>query len=235
MEKLQLIQTDDGSSSLLNLALQETYHSRHGAIQESTHVFIKNGLQFFTEKNQGVVAVFEVGFGTGLNALLALRFSEENNVRIDYTSIEAFPIDWDVARHLNYPSQLGGMSTGNHFRQLHQADWNKKVNVTGNFSLHKVKDVVQDFKFISNQFDVIFFDAFAPAKQPEMWTLPMLEKIIGGLKTGGIFVTYCAKGQVKRDLKLSGMTVESLPGPPGKREMVRANKIGSAETRPNLL
>jgi tRNA U34 5-methylaminomethyl-2-thiouridine-forming methyltransferase MnmC len=138
--------------------------------------------------------------------------------------VEAFPIDWDVARQLNYPALLHGPSTENHFQQLHQTDWNKKNNITEGFSIYKAKSSVQDFEFIPGQFDVIFFDAFAPAKQPEMWALPVLEKIVTAMKSGGIFVTYCAKGQLKRDLKSLGMVVESLPGPPGKREMVRATK-----------
>ena len=225
MENIQLIQTNDGSSSLLNVALNETYHSTHGAIQESTHVFIKNGLQFFVEKNRAAsVSVFEVGLGTGLNALLAILFSEGNDIHVDYTSIEVFPIDWGTASQLNYPKQLNGEETQNYFQQFHQTEWNKKIKITEGFSLLKVKSSIQDFDFSSNKFDIIFFDAFAPNKQPEMWTLPVLEKIVRAIKSSGLFVTYCAKGQVKRDLKSLGMVVESLAGPPGKREMVRAIK-----------
>lgn len=225
MENIKLIQTSDGSSSLLNIALNETYHSTHGALQESVHVFIKNGLQYFVEKKHpSSVSVFEVGFGTGLNALLTLLFSEENKVQVDYTSIETFPIDWETASHLNYPVQLNGQKTQNYFQQLHQTEWNKKIKITEGFSLQKVKNTIQDFESFPNQFDVIFFDAFAPAKQPEMWTLPILEKIVLATKSNGVFVTYCAKGQFKRDLKSLGMHVESLTGPPGKREMVRATK-----------
>jgi tRNA U34 5-methylaminomethyl-2-thiouridine-forming methyltransferase MnmC len=223
VENIQLIQTADGSSSLLNVALNETYHSTHGAIQESAHVFIKNGLQFFVEKkHNSSVSVFEVGFGTGLNALLALLFSKEKNIQVDYTSIEAFPIDWETARQLNYPAQLNGVE--NHFAQLHEVEWNKKIKITDSFSLLKVKTNIQNFDSLVNQFDVIFFDAFAPAKQPEMWELPVLEKVTRSLKSNGVFVTYCAQGQLKRNLKSLGLVVESLPGPPGKREMVRAMK-----------
>jgi tRNA U34 5-methylaminomethyl-2-thiouridine-forming methyltransferase MnmC len=224
VENIQLIQTSDGSSSLLNVALNETYHSTHGAIQESAHVFIKNGLQFFIEKNHSnSVSIFEVGFGTGLNALLALLFSQENKVQINYTSIEAFPVDWETASQLNYPDQLK-RDTQNYFQQLHQAEWEKKTKITETFSLFKVKTSIQNFELSPNQFDIIFFDAFAPTKQPEMWTLQVLEKIVLATKSGGVFVTYCAKGQLKRDLKSLGMVVESLTGPPGKREMVRAIK-----------
>ena len=225
MENIQLIQTNDGSSSLLNTTLNETYHSTHGAIQESTHVFINNGLQYFVEKNHPAsVSVFEVGFGTGLNALLALLFSEENKIKVDYTSIEAFPIDWEIASQLNYPEQLKRNDTQNYFQQLHQVEWSKRIKVSEKFSLLKVKTPIQGFEFLQAQFDVIFFDAFAPTKQPEMWALPVLERIVHAIKPGGVFVTYCAKGQVKRDLKSLGMFVESLAGPPGKREMVRAIK-----------
>lgn len=227
MENIQLIQTDDGSSSLFNTALQETYHSRHGAVQESVHVFIKNGLHVFSGQHQGPVSVFEVGFGTGLNALLALLWAEENKIHLDYTSVEAFPITWEVAGRLNYPQVLGGRTTQTNFEQLHQAEWGRKVNVTEHFSLFKIKSSVLDSEFGFGQFDVIFFDAFAPAKQPEMWALPVLRKIVNGMKVEGVFVTYCAKGQVKRDLKSLGATVESLPGPPGKREMIRAKKSAS--------
>ena len=225
MENIQLIQTGDGSSSLLNVTLNETYHSTHGAVQESVHVFIKNGLQYFIEKNHPAsVSVFEVGFGTGLNALLTLLFAEENKIQIDYTSIEVFPIDWRIASQLNYPVLLGGEGTKNYFQQLHQAEWDKKIKINDSFSLLKVKTSILDFESSYNQFDVIFFDAFAPAKQPEMWSLQVLERIVRAMKPDGVFVTYCAKGQVKRDLKSLGMLVESLPGPPGKREMVRATK-----------
>jgi len=224
-DELRIITTSDGSSSLLNTTLNETYHSTHGAIQESSHVFIKNGLQYFIEKNNPAsVSVFEVGFGTGLNALLAFVLSEKNNTQIEYTSIEAFPVDWELASHLNYPVQLGGNELPTYFQLLHQTEWNIKIEITACFSLQKVKTTIQDFDFPAHQFDVVFFDAFAPAKQPEMWTLPVLEKICSAMKSKGVFVTYCAKGQLKRDLRSLGMLMETLPGPPGKREMVRALK-----------
>jgi tRNA U34 5-methylaminomethyl-2-thiouridine-forming methyltransferase MnmC len=224
VENIQLIKTDDGSSSLLNLALQETYHSRHGAIQESTHVFIKNGLQFFTKKNHVPVSVFEVGFGTGLNALLSLMFSEQNKINVEYTSLEPFPIEWEIARLLNYSGQLTN-NLDQYFAPLHQSPWSDKVKISEYFWLRKEKIALQDFNLLHDQFEVIFFDAFAPSKQPEMWALPIMKKIVDALKTGGLMVTYCAKGQLKRDLKSLGMKVESLPGPPGKREMIRAMKL----------
>ena len=170
------------------------------------------------------VRIFEVGFGTGLNALLTLLFSAENNIQVDYTSIEAFPIDSKIASQLNYSSLLSANQTGDYFKLLHEIGWGKKIKVINSFSLQKIRTTIQDFDFQANQFDVIFFDAFAPAKQPEMWELTILEKVIRGLKQNGIFITYCAQGQLKRNLKSLGLSVESLPGPPGKREMVRASK-----------
>jgi tRNA U34 5-methylaminomethyl-2-thiouridine-forming methyltransferase MnmC len=225
VDNIQLIKTGDGSSSLLNVALNETYHSTHGAIQESNHVFIKNGLQFFVEKNQpSSVSIFEVGFGTGLNALLSLLFSSQTKIKIDYTSVEAFPIDSETASQLNYSSILPGDQTKSYFKQLHEIEWDSKIKVIDNFSLLKRKISIQDLAFGASELDIVFFDAFAPAKQPEMWELPILEKVIKSLKPNGLFVTYCAQGQLKRNLKSLGLVVESLPGPPGKREMVRAIK-----------
>jgi len=225
VKNIQLIQTADGSPSLLNIELNETYHSTHGAIQESAHVFIKNGAQFFVEKhNPNTISVFEVGFGTGLNALLSLQYSEESKVIVDYTTLEAFPVEWEVARLLNYSSHLKGESKNDYFSLLHQSKWSENVRISESFSLLKIKTTLQEFKFHPNQFDVIFFDAFAPSKQPEMWERSPLEKVVYSMKSGSVFVTYCAKGQLKRDLKSLGMVVESLPGPPGKREMVRATK-----------
>ncbi len=225
LENLKLISTGDGSSSLLHVSLNETYHSTHGSIQESNHVFIKNGLQFFVEKSKAnSVSIFEVGLGTGLNALLSSKFSEEKKIAIRYCSVEAFPIDWQTASQLNYVSLLKDENLASYFQQVHQSDWDKEITLSEHFSLHKINSDLLTLQLKPNQFDIIFFDAFAPSKQPEMWSLPILEKISVAMKAGSIFVTYCAKGQLKRNLKSLGLMVESLPGPPGKREMVRAIK-----------
>ena len=220
---LNLIKTSDGSNSLLNTELNETYHSTNGALQESNHVFIKNGLQFFVEKNKASsVSIFEVGFGTGLNALLALKFSLENRVKINYVSIEAFPIEWELLSQLNYADLISFENEKTNFEKIHQCDWDKKIEINEFFSLTKIKETVQSIELTPENFDVIFFDAFAPSKQPEMWEKSVLQKIVWTMKVESVFVTYCAKGQLKRDLKSLGMMIESPPGPPGKREMVRA-------------
>jgi len=229
MSDLQVIDTADGSSSLLHTALNEPYHSTHGAVQESAHVFIKSGLQFFQLRTQAQsVSIFEVGFGNGLNALLALIFAEQNQVHVNYTTIEARPLDWPLLAQLNYPHLLEDGSWGPSFHQLHHSQWEESVAITQHFSLKKIQGSLLDSTIGLRAYDLIFFDAFAPAKQPEMWTYPVLKKIATAMKPGGMLVTYCAKGQVKRDLKALNLTVESIPGPPGKREMVRARKAQPA-------
>jgi tRNA U34 5-methylaminomethyl-2-thiouridine-forming methyltransferase MnmC len=191
---------------LLNTELDETYHSIHGAVQESMHVFIKNGLDLIDKEP---INVFEVGFGTGLNALLTALSGK----KVNYTSIEAFPLPEEVYTQLNYePVEL--------LLQLHR----QQQLTTSNFQLTKIYTTLQSFDLADLTFDIIYYDAFAPSKQPEMWEFPMIEKVCSALTTGGIFVTYCAKGQLKRDLRSLGMEVETLPGPPGKKEMVRGVK-----------
>lgn len=216
----ELIITKDGSHSLLNEALNETYHSTHGAIQESKYVFIAKGLEHYHGAHPNTaVKIFEVGFGTGLNALLALQFSIEKNIPVDYITLEAFPLEPAIWSRLNYPDALGLKDV---FVQLHEAPWEKISQLSPTFRLKKEKTTLQEKPIVAGSYDVVFFDAFAPGKQPEMWTLDVLSKVVAGLTPGGIFVTYCAKGQLKRDLKGLGLIVETLPGPPGKKEMVRA-------------
>ena len=216
---LEIITTGDGSHSLLNHELNETYHSVHGALRESLHVFIKHGLSFFHDKYAGKdIAVFEVGFGTGLNALLTAEEAAAKGFTVHYTSIEAYPLEEAVWRNLNYAPEPVQQEW---FARLHQAAWGEPVEALPRFYLNKLKTTLQTVALAPASFDIIYFDAFAPSKQPEMWTLPMLEKVVNALKSGGVFVTYCAKGQLKRDLKSLGLVVETLEGPPGKKEMVR--------------
>lgn len=219
MSTIKIIATNDGSSSLYNEELDETYHSRHGAVQESVYVFIEQGLHFlFNRHKPDSVSILEIGFGTGLNALLTLHEAIQIDAHINYTSLETFPIQESVWAKLNYPDphQL--------FEQIHQAQWERWSDITSKFQLKKINNEVQREALPQGEYDLVYFDAFAPNKQPEMWELPVLTKIIGAMKSGAVFVTYCAKGQLKRDLKSLGFIVESLPGPPGKREMVRAIK-----------
>lgn len=221
-DEIQIITTGDGSHSLLNTALNETYHSVHGARQESIHVFIKHGLEFFLEKNRAdVVDIFEVGFGTGLNALLTAAFAQEQKQKINYTSIETFPLAPDIWSKLNYSQTESDRIL---FEMLHAGSWQSKNVMNEFFTIQKLEKKLQEISF-RDSFDVVYFDAFAPSKQPELWEISVLQKVYEALKINGIFVTYCAKGQLKRDLKTLGFLVETHVGPPGKKEMVRAVKI----------
>lgn len=219
---LQIITTHDGSHSLLNPELNETYHSVHGARQESLHVFIKHGLDFVAQQPKNPIKILEVGFGTGLNALLTAMYATQHNIKIEYTTLEAFPVNESIWQQLNYPQ---GEVESKIFYNLHHAAWDEWTEPVADFMLKKMNTTLQLASLGHEYFDVVYFDAFAPNKQPEMWTLPMLQKTIESLVSKGVFVTYCAKGQLKRDLISAGSSVETLQGPPGKREMIRATKL----------
>ena len=221
MDKREFKITADGSHTLYVEALDETYHSTHGAIQEAVHVFINAGLNYF---NKPKLNVLEIGFGTGLNAFLTLLEDKKSDVEINYTGIEAYPLEEEIISQLNYVAELNSNDEEKQlFEKLHQVEWGSHQKITGNFKLNKTKVELDKFA-TTEQFDVIYFDAFGPRVQPEMWTETILEKMYNCLVDDGILVTYCAKGSVKRVLKAVGFEVEPLPGPPGKREMTRAVK-----------
>jgi tRNA U34 5-methylaminomethyl-2-thiouridine-forming methyltransferase MnmC len=221
MSEIQFITTSDGSHSLLNTSIGETYHSRHGAVQESKYVFLKRGLDYFIEQNSPEkIAILEIGFGTGLNAWLTFEHLQSSLATIQYTSLETFPLPETIWQSLNYATSD---IEKNSFKKLHTTAWNQAVQLTNQFTLQKVKTRLQDLN-TNQKFDIIYFDAFAPNKQPEMWELSVLKKVTDYLSVNGVFITYCAKGQLKRDLKSLGLQVETLAGPPGKKEMVRAVK-----------
>lgn len=236
-----LITTADGSHSLYVKDLDEHYHSIHGAIQEAQHVFIKTGIQHLVSQHYKTINILEMGFGTGLNTLLSYLEAEKLNLKLNYTSLEAFPLNAEIVSQLNYvelisasnnetqpfDSALGDAQHDSSikivFQQLHTCDWENKTKLSKNFNLLKIKNTLQEIKFTST-FDLIFFDAFGPRVQPEMWTEELFAKIFESTNKNGCLVTYCAKGEVKRTLKKVGFTVETLPGPPRKREMVRGTK-----------
>ena len=223
MPDVKLIITSDGSHSLLNEALNETYHSVHGAIQESQHVFIKNGLRYYLESTTSDhLSIFEVGFGTGLNALLTLKAMENTKTPVRYVAVESSPIGEELWESLNYTKALGLEDI---FANLHRTSWEISNQITPQVSFIKRQTTLQAIELEAQSFDVVYFDAFAPNKQPELWTIDILRKVIDAMKVNGVFVTYCAKGQLKRDLKELGLIVETLPGPPGKKEMVRGVKV----------
>ena len=224
MTKLKIIETRDGSHTLLNEEMDETYHSAHGALTESKHVFIKEGLEFCLQ-NQERAAVLEVGFGTGLNAILAYQKAQELQKDVLYITLEPFPIEKDIIDQLNYADLLEDEELFDYFEYLHNWEWNKVKQIEEHFIFQKLQLKLEDY-FPKDLFvDVIFFDAFAPKKQPEMWELVQIQHCFALLKPGGVLVTYCASGQFKRDLKAAGFEVERVPGPEGgKREMTRATK-----------
>lgn len=224
-QHIQLIATKDGSHSLINRQLDETYHSRHGAVQESVHVFIQNGLQHWLEQHPGQdVSIFEVGMGTGLNVLLTMQEALVSDLNFYYTTLEPFPVSSDIIEQLNYLGFVRDTGLSQLFSDIHVCLWEQAIQIHKNFIFKKLPNTLQDVSLPLATFDVIYFDAFAANKQPDMWTYPVLEKATSLLKPEGIWVTYAAKGQLKRDLKALGLEVETLPGPPGKAEMVRAKK-----------
>lgn len=223
MDTIQIVSTGDGSHSLLHTVLQETYHSMHGALTESRHVFIEHGLTAYRRQHpETSVRLLEVGFGTGLNALLSLLESTKAQSTMYYESWEKHPLPLETISQLNLGQLVGDAEA---FEALHEASWDQPVIIRPGFTLLKRRgDIMMDP--MTSSFDLIFYDAFAPSRQPEIWTLDILRKVTDTLLPGGMLVTYCAKGQVKRDLASLGLVVEALPGPPGKKEMTRATKPG---------
>jgi len=216
----KLVITEDGSHTIFVPELNEHYHSLYGAIQESKHIFINCGFDYC---KADPVNILEVGFGTGLNALLTAARSENGSREVFYTSIEKYPIENNLAEKLNYPNFTGDDSAGI-FSLINSAPWGEMQNICRNFSIKKLSgDLVTDN--ITGNYDLIYFDAFGPDKQPEMWSAAVFEKISAVASEGSILVTYSSKGQVKRNLKACGFEVTLLPGPPGKRHILRAIKI----------
>jgi tRNA U34 5-methylaminomethyl-2-thiouridine-forming methyltransferase MnmC len=217
----KLIFTEDGSHSFFVPELDEQYHSIHGAIQESEHVFIQSGLNWCEREK---IIVFEVGFGTGLNALLTLLFASQKNKEITYISVEKYPLIQSEYEILNYATKIAP-DKADQFQNLHHCPWNIPVVINDNFILHKISNDLRNINFLSLPlFDVIFFDAFAPNKQPDLWNHEVFSNIYIHSSDNAILVTYCAKGIIRRDLQKVGFKVERIPGPPGKKEMLRAIK-----------
>ncbi len=219
--KREILQTLDGSTTIHLPDWNESYHSKHGAIQEAYHVFIKNGLSLFQGKS---ISILEIGFGTALNSFITFLESQKSVQTIDYVGIEAYPISAEEVLQMNYVTELDAEKVRSIFELMHQSNWEEKIAITPNFTLTKKK---QFFDEISdeNQFDLIYFDAFGYRVQPELWSTEIFEKMYKALKVNGVLVTYAARGVVKRSMIEVGFTVEKLAGPPGKREMFRATKL----------
>ncbi len=218
--KRTVITTADGSKTIHINDWDEQYHSKHGAVQEAYHVFIKSGLSLFSNQS---VAILEIGFGTGLNALITLIESTNFKLDINYTGVEAYPVMAEELEQLGYIKELNALSFENDFLQMHISPWEEQVKIKDHFLFRKQR---KDFFEIddTNTYHLIYFDAFGARVQPELWSESIFSKMLQALKPGGCLVTYAAKGSVRRAMVSVGFIVERLPGPPGKREMLRATK-----------
>ncbi|MFV8340926.1 tRNA (5-methylaminomethyl-2-thiouridine)(34)-methyltransferase MnmD [Flavobacterium sp. XS2P39] len=218
--KREIIQTLDGSTTIHLQEWDECYHSKHGAIQEAQHVFIKNGLSLF-ENSQ--VSILEIGFGTGLNAFITFLEARKMNQSIDYVGVEAYPISSEEVLLMNYVEELNAGSEDAVFKKMHESNWGEQLVLSNEFALTKRKQFFEEIDDLE-KFDLIYFDAFGYRVQPELWSTKIFEKMYNSLKPKGVLVTYAARGVVKRSMIEVGFTVEKLEGPPGKREMFRARK-----------
>lgn len=212
--------TADGSTTIHLPEWDEYYHSKHGAIQEAKHVFIKSGLSLFSNRN---VTILEIGFGTGLNSFITFLEAPKLNIFIDYVGVEAYPVVFEEIEKLNYVSKLNAEEFSSVFNEMHQQNWEYKNEISSTFTLTKRKQFFNEIND-KDSFDLIYFDAFGARIQPELWTEEIFKKMFCALKNKGVLVTYSAKGSVRRAMQSVGFTVERLQGPPGKREMLRATK-----------
>lgn len=227
--KREIVITADGSSTIHLPDWNEQYHSKHGAIQEAYHVFIKHGLHYYchselVSESHQEVSILEIGFGTGLNAFITLLESEKLKLNIDYFGVEGYPVLMDEINQLNYIKELNSENNEQYFKKLHEVSWNEKHKITSQLSLTKQQKLFHQIED-KNLYDIIYFDAFGARVQPELWTESIFLKMYQALKNKGVLVTYSAKGSVRRAMEAVGFIVERLPGPPGKREMLRASKV----------
>lgn len=223
--EVKMIVTDDGSHSLYVADINESYHSSHGAYREAIHVFMIYGLEAWATRNHGKfpIRILEVGFGTGLNAWLSLVWSEQNQMPVLYHTLEPFPLARDIYSKLNYTRMDESMWYYHGlFDKIHEAEWGRGAAMSPYFNMKKETTTLQEATLYPA--DVVFFDAFSPKKAPSLWEFPLLEKVVESMNPNAVFVTYCATGQLKRDLKSLGLILDQVPGPPGKKEMTRGWK-----------
>ena len=219
---LEIQTTADGSTTIYLPDMDEHYHSVNGAVIESLHIYIGNGLLAHSGK---VLSLLEIGFGTGLNAIQTLITCENQKIKLHYTTYEKYPLNQKITDQLNFDLEEKYLAL---YRQIHQAEWNRPVEITPQFTIHKIEADLTNEKIFGN-FDVVYFDAFAPDKQPDLWNEVIFKNIYDRMNENGILVTYCAKGVVRRLLNSIGFTTFRLPGPPGKREILQAKKVVSGK------
>ena len=218
--KREIITTGDGSKTIQIMDWQEQYHSKHGAIQEAYHVFIKSGLDLFKKQE---INILEIGFGTGLNAFITLIEFEKRKLKVNYTGVEAYPVSVEELDQLNYLEELKSLARKTDYDLMHTSPWGKTVEIVADFGLKKEQILFKDISAVA-EYDLIYFDAFGARVQPELWTVEIFQIMFNAMKSNGYLVTYAAKGSVRRAMQEVGFLVERLPGPPGKREMLRAQK-----------
>ncbi|KXK37937.1 MAG: tRNA (5-methylaminomethyl-2-thiouridine)(34)-methyltransferase MnmD [Saprospiraceae bacterium] len=216
----EIVVSGDGSHSVISPIFNTLYHSQHGALSEAKVVFIQAGLEYLLEKGYERIKVFEMGFGTGLNAVLTKIWAEQHKVEIIYHTVEAYPVSLDTIRQLNYGALFGHHDD---LVALHELNWDDRHTISAHFTFCKWHKRIEELQ-LEEKFDVVYFDAFAPATQPHLWEEGILAKLYGWLEAGGVLTSFCAQGAFKRNLKKVGFEVQRLPGPPGKREMTRAIK-----------
>lgn len=231
MFERKFITTDDGSQTIYIPEWDESYHSKHGAIREAIHVFIKNGLNKLKSTNE--ISILEIGLGTGLNALISLVENFNKNYLINYTGLEKYPVTKQEYELLNYPevvksvlenSRLTTENINSAYNRMMEAEWNDFQSIESNFKIRKIKTDFLDYNYPENEFDLVYFDAFGARVQPELWTEELFSKIYNSMKPNSLLTTYSSKGSVRRALTHLGFEVEKMAGPPGKREMINALK-----------
>lgn len=223
---MEIIKTGDGSHTLYSPQFNEIYHSRHGAVEESKHVFIKNGLQYLVEQGYKEVRLFEVGFGTGLNAILTLVAAEEMDIKVHYETIELYPVPIAMVRELNYAALLHSEKYSAIYDSLHTSSWDAAHEIIPGFTFKKIHASLLDSQLTTDNFQLIYFDAFGPTHQAEMWTVDVMHKLYSVTAENGVLVCYSSKSAFRRALQDAGFVVSKPRGPHGKREMVRAEKKG---------
>lgn len=223
MYQKKIIISDDGSHTIELIGMNEQYHSTHGAIQESNHVYIKHGLERIS-KQKNSLNVLEVGMGTGLNVLLTWAIAMEQNLQVYYQAIEAYPISQELWSQLNYTQLLDNSEAEQIFKWIHSTPWNDPLALNENFTFLKKEALIQDSILPDDFFDVVYFDAFNPDLEPGLWTEEVFKKIYKSMSSPSVLSTYSTKGIVKRALKASGFVIEKKPGPSGKREILNALK-----------
>ncbi|MCB9016310.1 MAG: tRNA (5-methylaminomethyl-2-thiouridine)(34)-methyltransferase MnmD [Lentimicrobiaceae bacterium] len=224
MQQIRLEVTEDGSHTLFSPESGEHYHSIHGAKQESEHVFLQTGFEMAARFNHQI-RLLEIGFGTGLNCLLTLRRASELKLPVEYHGIEPFPVAIELCQNLNYCDNPEFSIFTAQFHHMHSVAAGLKVALGQDFYLLKINHELQQADLAPDFYNLVYFDAFSPESAPDLWQLSVFEKVRNSMQTGGVLVTYCAKGAVRRFMQQSGFRVERLPGPPGKREMLRATAI----------